>query len=147
MRSSRARATSRRSRLKAVKARLKEIGKDPDYADERAALEEYADLLDKKDKVKAKLKTSEDGLEAKLDAKYPKLTEDEVKTLVVDDKWLPHLAAGVRSEVDRVSQNLTGRVRQLAERYETPLPKLNDDLFALSRRVDDHLREMGAVWN
>jgi type I restriction enzyme M protein len=132
---------------KGIKARLKIIGKDPDYADERAALENYADLLDKKDKVKAKLKTAEDDLEAKLDVKYPKLTEDEVKTLVVNDKWLPHLAAGVQSELDRVSQNLTGRVRQLAERYHTPLPKLEDDLVILSNRVEDHLRKMGAAWN
>jgi type I restriction enzyme M protein len=132
---------------KAVKGRLKEIGKDPDYADESAALEEYADLLEKKDKVKAKLKNAEEGLQAKIDAKYPKLTEDDVNTLVVDDKWLVHLAASVRSELDRVSQNLTGRVRQLAERYQTPLPKLNDDLITLSKCVGDHLREMEAAWN
>ena len=132
---------------KAVKARLKEIGKDPDYADESAALEEYADLLDKKDKVKAKLKSAEEDLEAKLDAKYTKLTEEEVKTLVVDDKWLTHLAACLRNELDRVSQNLTGRIRQLGERYETPMPKLNVEVMALSKRVDDHLRTMGAAWN
>jgi type I restriction enzyme M protein len=131
---------------KAVKARLKDIGKDPDYADERASLLEYAALLDKKDKIKANLKIAEEDLEAKLDAKYPKLTEDEVKTLVVDDKWLTHLAGCLRSELDRVSQNLTGRIRQLAERYETPLPKLNDEVAALSKRVGDHLRKMGATW-
>jgi type I restriction enzyme M protein len=132
---------------KGIKARLKIIGKDPDYTDERAALEDYAYLLDKKDKVKAKLKTAEDDLEAKLDAKYPKLTEDEVNTLVVDDKWLPHLAAGVQSELDRVSQNLTGRIRQLAERYQTTLPKLDDEVIELSKRVNAHLSEMGATWS
>jgi len=132
---------------KAVKARLKEIGKDPDYDDERAALLEYAALLDKKDKIKAHLKTAEEGLEAKLDAKYPKLTEDEVKTLVVDDKWLTHIAGCLRSELDRVSQNLTGRVRQLAERYQTPLRELDDEFMTLSKRVDSHLRKMGAAWN
>jgi type I restriction enzyme M protein len=132
---------------KALKGRLKMIGKDPDYADERAALLEYDALLDKKDKIKAKLKMTAEDLEAKLDAKYPKLTEDDVKTLVVDDKWLTHLAADVRSELGRVSHNLTGRIRQLAERYRTPLPKLNDDLAALSSRVAAHLREMGAAWN
>ena len=133
--------------MKAVKARLKETGKDPDYADEREVLLQYAALLDKKDKIKVSLKTSEEGLEAKLDAKYPKLTEDEVKALVVDDKWLTHIAGCLRSELDRVSQSLTGRIRQLAERYQTPLPKLDDEVIALSKRVDDHLRNMGAAWN
>ena len=132
---------------KAVKARLKEIGKDPDYADERKALQDYAALLDKQTDIKAKLKAAQDDLEAKLDAKYPKLTEDEIKQLVVDDKWLATLADAVQGELDRVSQTLTSRIRQLAERYATPLPTLTKDLATLSARVDEHLKKMGAVWN
>ncbi|MEI8353107.1 MAG: class I SAM-dependent DNA methyltransferase, partial [Lentisphaerota bacterium] len=73
---------------KAVKARLKEIGHDPDYAEERQALETYAKLLDQQADAKARLKTAQDDLEAKLDAKYPTLTEADIQTLVVDDKWL-----------------------------------------------------------
>ena len=73
---------------KAVKARLKEIGNDPDYADERQALEDYAALLDQQTDAKARLKAAQEDLDSKIDAKYPKLTEDEIKTLVVDDKWL-----------------------------------------------------------
>ncbi len=132
---------------KAVKARLKEIGKDPDYADERIALQDYAALLDKQTDVKSKLKAAQDDLEAKLDAKYPKLTEEEIKSLVVDDKWLVTLANAVQGELDRVSQTLTGRIRQLAERYATPLPTLTKELSILSARVEEHLKKMGAVWN
>jgi type I restriction enzyme M protein len=58
--------------------------------------------------------------EAKLDAQYPTLTKDEIKTLVVDDQWLATLAAAVQGELDRVSQTLIGRIRQLAERYAPP---------------------------
>jgi type I restriction enzyme M protein len=132
---------------KAVKVRLNEIGKDADYADERQALEEYSDLLDRQAEAKARLKAAQDDLDAKLDAKYPMLTEDEIKTLVVDDKWLATLADGVKGELDRVSQTLTGRVRQVAERYGTPLPQLIDDVEALAARVDEHLKAMGAAWN
>ena len=52
--------------------------------------------------------------------KYPKLTEDEVKALVVDDKWLTHRWPPSVGEMDRISQALTKRVKELAERYETP---------------------------
>jgi len=96
---------------KAVKARLKEIGQDPDYADEREALEGYAALLDQQTDAKVRLKVVQDDLEAKLDAKYPTLTEDEIKALAVDDKWLATIAAAVQGELNRVSQTLTGRVR------------------------------------
>jgi type I restriction enzyme M protein len=46
-----------------------------------------------------------------------------------------------------VSQTLTGRIRELAERYATPLPALVDEVAALSARVDAHLAKMGAVWS
>jgi type I restriction enzyme M protein len=132
---------------KAIKARLKEIGQDPDYADERGALEDYASLLDEKDDAKAQLKIAQQGLDAKLDAKYPNLTEHEIKTLVVDDKWLAILAAAVQGELNRVSQTLTGRIRQLAERYAAPLPQLVQNVASLTSRVEEHLKNMGAEWN
>lgn len=131
---------------KIIKARLKEIGKDPDYADEHKTLDDYSALLDQQTGAKARLKAAQEDLEAKLDGKYPKLTEVEIKTLVVDDKWLATIAAAVQGELDRVSQTLTWRIRQLAERYATPLPQLTDEVAALASRVDEHLRKIGAVW-
>ena len=131
---------------KSVKAALKKLGNDPDEMAERQALEGYAKLLDQQADAKVRLKTAQEDLEAKLDDKYPRLTEDEIKTLVVDDKWLATLAAAVQGELDRVSQTLTGRIRQFAERYATPLPKLTDEVTTLTNRVDEHLKKMGAVW-
>ena len=132
---------------KAVKARLKEIGTDPIYADERAALEQYAHLLKQQSDVNAKRKDAQEDLDQKIDAKYPRLSEAEIKTLVVDDKWMARLSTSVQSEIDRVSQTLTGRIRQLAERYTTPLPKLTGQVERLAASVEGHLRRMGAVWN
>ncbi len=132
---------------KAVAARLNEIGRDAEDAEERKALEEYAALLDKQVDAKSRLKAALEALEAKVARKYGKLTEAEIKTLVVDGKWLAQIGADVQSELDRVSQALTGRIRQLAERYAVPLPKLIEKVNALAARVDEHLRKMGAVWN
>ena len=74
------------------------------------------------------------------------MSEDEIKTLAVDDKWLATLAAAVQGELDRVSQTLAGRIRQLAERYATPLPQLTDEVSELAARVGGYLKKMGAVW-
>jgi type I restriction enzyme M protein len=63
----------------------------------------------------------------------------------VDDKWLGTLATVVQDELDRISRSLTGRIRQLAERYATPLPELADEVISLSARVDGHLKKMGAL--
>jgi type I restriction enzyme M protein len=131
---------------KAVKVRLKEIGTDPLFGDERAALEAYAGLLREQTAAKAKRKAAQEELDQKIDAKYPKLTEAETRTLVIDDKWMAHLSAAVQGELDRVSETLTGRIRQLAERYATPLPRLTEELEALAGRVEEHLERMGAMW-
>ena len=93
------------------------------------------------------MNTAQDALEAKVAAKYGKLSEAEIKILVVDEKWLAQLAADVQSELDRVSQALTGRVRELADRYAVPLPALVTEVGTLAARVDEHLKKMGAVWN
>lgn len=130
---------------KAVKARLEEIGKDPEVADECNALEDYNALLDKQSDAKSRLKEAQQDLDAKLGARYPKLTEDEIRSLVVDDKWLATLAVALQGELDRVSQTLTSRVRQLAERYATPLPQLTNEVARFASRVDDHIKKMGAM--
>jgi type I restriction enzyme M protein len=78
-----------------------------------------------------------------MDAKYAALTVDEIKTLVVDDKWLATLSSAVQNELDRVSQTLTGRIRQLADRYATPLPAILEEIETLSAKVDGHLKKMG----
>ena len=129
---------------KAVKARLKEIGRDRLDADERCALERCANLLKQQSGAKAMRKAAQEDLDQKIDTKYPRLTEAEIKTLVVDNKWIVRLSASVQSEIDRVSQTLNGRIRQLAERYARPLPALVDELEMLSTRVNEHLKTMDA---
>jgi type I restriction enzyme M protein len=66
--------------------------------------------------------------------------------LVVEDKWLTWLSKAVQKELDRVSQTLTGRIRELAERYATPLPKLSEEIKTLTAKVDEHLKKMGVLW-
>lgn len=57
------------------------------------------------------------------------------------------LNASLSAELDRVSLTLTRRIRELAERYATPLPALTDEVEALSVKVGEHLKRMGVLWN
>jgi type I restriction enzyme M protein len=132
---------------KAVKTRLKEIGVDSVFADEQAVLIRCAGLLKQQEVAKAKRKALQKDLDRHIDVKYASLSEAEVKTLVVDDKWMAHLSEPMRGELDRISQALTSRIRELSERYDIPLPALNDEVAALAARVKAHLTIMGAAWN
>ena len=131
------------------KAYLRRLKADPlpeELADLQATVR-YLDLLDEQSALRAKVKEADAALDQLAYDKYPTLSVKEIKALVVDDKWLPTLVASVQGELERVSQTLTGRIRQLADRYETPLPQLTGRLADLSARVDDHLRSMGAKWS
>ncbi|MBK6534494.1 MAG: hypothetical protein IPF99_34525 [Deltaproteobacteria bacterium] len=127
-------------------ARLKDIKSDRSAADERKVVTEWLALFEKELAIDAKLKAAQDDLTAKVVAKYGKLTVDEIKTLVVDDKWLSVIESTVQGELDRVSHTLTGRVRELAERYSSNLPALSNRATTIANRVGDHLRAMGMQW-
>jgi len=130
-----------------VNARLQEIKNDPEAQDEIAILQEWLKLNEAENALKRKIKDAENALDKLAYEKYATLTEAEVKTLVVDDKWLPAIAEGVNKELDRVSQSLTGRIRQLAERYATPLPQLVEEVEELSLKVAEHLKKMGMSYD
>lgn len=129
-----------------VKRRLKEIARSRDDADERAALEAWLALSEQQAKAKRQHKTLHDDLDARAYVKYAELSAEDVQALVVDDKWLAALSAAVEGEVDRVSQALTRRVKELAERYATPLPQLAAQVAELEAKVAGHLQKMGFAW-
>jgi type I restriction enzyme M protein len=129
-----------------VTARLKEIKNEKESKDEADVLNEWLKLANQETDLKKKLKEAETDLDAKAYAKYPKLTEDEIQTLVVDEKWLAAVDAAIHREMDRISQALTGRVRELAERYETPMPKMVGRAAEVESRVNRHLERMGFSW-
>jgi len=130
----------------AVQSRIKEIKNDPDYMDELTVLKAYLKLVNTEADVKKQIKSAQAELDSKLLAKYKQLTETEIKTLVVDDKWLARMESDVKTEMDRISQRLTGRIKELAERYKAPLPQQHKEVDELTRKVDSHLKKMGFVW-
>ncbi len=130
-----------------VTARLKEIKGDKEARDEAVVLGDWLKLAKDEADLKKRLKVTEAKLDVQAYAHYPKLTEDEIKALVVDDKWMAALDDAIHGEMDRISQTLTGRIRQLTERYDTPLPKLTDEVEILSGKVDEHLKKMGFAWS
>jgi len=155
-----------------VAARLKGIENDPDDPDvndpdindpdindpdvetqdlaslrrDKRHLREWLTLCNRQADLKRNLNEAAAALDALAYAKYPTLTEAEIKTLVVDDKWLAALDAAIHGEMDRISQTLTQRVKELAERYETPLPQQASRVAELEQKVNRHLERMGFSW-
>ena len=126
-----------------INARLKEIKNDRDAKDEAGILKRWLELAEQETVIKREEKAKDAALDELTYAKYPKLAVQEIKSLVVDEKWMMRLSTSVQGELDRVSQTLTGRIRQLSERYASNLPQLIDEASALSVCVNAHLNQMG----
>ena len=129
-----------------VTARLKDIKGDKEAKDEAKVLNAWLKLCNEEAELKKSLKDAEAALDALALAQYPKLKPADVQALVVDDKWLHAVGSAIHGEMDRISQALTQRVKQLADRYGTPLPALAVEVDALSARVDAQLKKMGLSW-
>lgn len=69
-----------------------------------------------------------------------------MKFLVIENKWLKILSSSMQNELDYVSEKLYSRIRELAERYEAPLPKLINEVDNFSNKVEEHLKGIGKFW-
>jgi type I restriction enzyme M protein len=117
------------------------------YGGERGVLENYLGVCDDLATTAKALKEAQSSLDAGLLEKYPALTEAEIKQLTVEDKWIATLEQAVGSEMQRISQRLTQRIKELAERYETPLPQIVDEVKDWEEKVNQHLEKMGfSAW-
>jgi type I restriction enzyme M protein len=139
----------------AVKDRIKEIKADlqpGNPADDTSALElkvlnDWLKLSSDEAALKKRVKELDAQLDQLAHDHYAQLSVAEIQQLVVNDKWLARMHADVQGELDRVSQTLTRRIRELAERYALPLPGLVDEVEVLSAKVGDHLAKMGVTWH
>ena len=57
------------------------------------------------------------------------------------------IEASISGEIDQISQALADRIKELAERYESPLPSIDSDVTNLENKVSEHLQNMGFKWN
>lgn len=130
----------------AVRERIREIGNDRDGADELKLLMAWLDLGNRITTLRRHIREGEAALDTLAYEKYLALTQADIQSLVIDDKWMATLAGTVQGELDRVSQTLTSRIRELAERYATPLPQLTDEVAALATKVEGHLAQMESSW-
>ncbi len=126
-----------------VKHRLKAIGDEPESDEERCALTRCLELIDAESAASKAVKDAQATLDATVLALYATLTEDQIKTLVIDEKWYASVRVSIESEVERVTQRLAGRVKELDERYARPVPVLERDVDKFSEKVEGHLKKMG----
>jgi len=137
-------ALSDTGKLTAASVKARERSGEAD-AEERPLLKQAARLIASETAAKKVAKEAEAALTEAVLKKYPALTEDNIRSLVVQDKWLADITAAIGAEVEARTEGLTARVRVLTERYGQTLPQIMEDLGVLEARVAGHLAAMGVA--
>lgn len=110
---------------------------------EMGVMEFYLELSESQTALNKKIKETQAELDKKLMGKYAQLTEADIKTLIVEKKWMAHLESTIQTEMQRISQRLTQRIIELGERYEYTLSELSQEVESWEQKVMNHLEKMG----
>ncbi len=130
-----------------VKARLRELRRnDAEDEAEREALQHYLELAEAESDGKKAAKAALEALDKKVLHQYDRLSEEEIKELVIRHKWRAALEKALHEQSLAIANRLAARLQELHERYERPLPGLEQDVAQLTQKVHDHLKTMGLSW-
>jgi type I restriction enzyme M protein len=126
---------------------IKDNKDDSDSYESISLAKQMLELFKQEAVLKKDLKTAEETLDSETLEAFQNLDEAQVRQLVIEDKWLGHIQNAIQTEIDGISQRLTSRIKELAERYENTLPDLDEELKELEDKVAGHLKTMGLAWN
>ncbi|MBT9605742.1 MAG: type I restriction-modification system subunit M [Microbacterium sp.] len=104
-----------------------------------AALE----LVNREAAAKKAAKEAQAALDEATLRKYGELADEDVKLIVVDDKWHAAIATKIDTEVNALTLALVARVQQLGERYSETVGDLDVELEKLEAKVMGHIAAMG----
>lgn len=125
---------------KLLKAALEE---DDIEEDERAILQTTQTLMTQEKTAKDAVKTQSEALNLAIFKQFGQLSEEEIKELVVKDKWLTTLQSRIENRLENAIQQLISRLNTLEDRYRSPMAELAQEVEIWQSKVDAHLKNMG----
>jgi type I restriction enzyme M protein len=123
--------------------RLKDAKKEGSDPDEIKALKHLIEFYDAEAEAKKGVKEAQAELDLAVLKEYGNLTEDDVKSLVLDDKWCTAVKGRIAGEVNSLTLALVARIQELGERYAETTEELTIELAKLETKVAGHLADMG----
>lgn len=126
-----------------VAARLKVAKREKSDPEEVKALEKAAKLYDQEAAAKKAVKEAQVALDQMTLRQYGDLTENDVKTLVLDDKWQMTVLSRVAAQTEALTLDLVERIQQIGERYAETTEDIDIELEKLAAKVAGHLAAMG----
>lgn len=132
--------------VKAVNAKLKELKKTAPESEEYKILFTYTEFLAKVKEYTKIVKELNIALDEAEKDKYAELTIDEVKELLVNQKWYYTIFDGISELYSATSHSMANKISELANRYADTLPSIEKEVEEYEAKVKSHLERMGFEW-
>jgi len=116
------------------------------YQDEYEALISYKNLVDELDIQENEIKEKETALDNKVVDKYSDLSVDEIKVILLEDKWMNRLLNDISNELDLVLNEVSNKVVTIAKRYRKTLNEIEEETKKSRDKVHLALERMGYKW-
>ena len=116
-----------------------------DFA-ELDAMYEWLRLNEAEGAAKKDSKAAQAALMQKVAEQYPKLSEEDCKSLLINDKWYAGIELLFNDELNRIVSDLSSRIKMIGERYASTLSELESEVEEYSLKVEQHLKKMGFEW-
>ncbi len=122
----------------------KELKNATDLEDEKI-LKTALEWLEAKNKaLKMKNKAYEE-LELKAFHQYKNLEINEIKDLIIKDKWLNSLKNALENKIQKRTNALTSALNEIIQTYSNSLLELDKEVKESESKVLEHLKDLGLM--
>ncbi len=122
---------------------IKEYKDDISYQSELELLKNYLELIADKSKKEKQVKEKKEKLSKLTAIKYRELTIEEIKNILVNDKWKKALFDLFSEFLYALFDKMENRIKELGKRYDKTLDELEQEYNELKQQVQNHLTSMG----
>ncbi|MGN8512616.1 type I restriction-modification system subunit M [Helicobacter pylori] len=122
----------------------KELKNATDLEDEKI-LKTALELLEAKNKALKMKNKAHEELELKAFHQYKNLEINEIKDLIIKDKWLNSLKNALENKIQKRINTLTSALNGIIQTYSNSLLELDKEVKENESKVLEHLKDLGIV--
>ncbi|WP_033621429.1 type I restriction-modification system subunit M [Helicobacter pylori] len=131
--------------LKVNESVLKKELKNATDPEDEQILKTALELLEAKNKVQKAKNKADEELELKAFHQYKKLEIEEIKDLIIKDKWLKRLKNALEDKILKRINAFSSALNEIIANYSNSLLELDKEVKESESKVLEHLKDLGLM--
>ncbi len=131
--------------LKVNESVLKKELKNATDPEDEQILKTALELLEAKNKAQKAKNKADEALELKAFHQYEKLEIEEIKDLIINDKWLKRLKNALEDKILKRINAFSSALNEIIANYSNSLLELDQEVKESESKVLEHLKDLGLM--